>query len=106
ATLPPAVVAQDVKPGGDETITIRGIVGVSMFMQDANFGLGNGQKAQFVTDDIEEDAWWHGGDARNVRLTLGFNGPEVLGDWRWAGAQEGGGRVRVRAVQYEEGRGS
>lgn len=82
ATLPPAVVAQDVKPGGDETITIRGIVGVSMFMQDANFGLGNGQKAQFVTDDIEEDAWWHGGDARNVRLTLGFNGPEVVGDWR------------------------
>ncbi len=82
AVIPVELQAQDVKPGGRETITIRGIVGASMFMQDANFGLGNGQKAQFVTEDIENDAWWHGGDARNVRLTLGFNGPEVVGDWR------------------------
>lgn len=74
--------AQEVKAGGRETITLRGIVGASMYLQDANFGLGNGQKAQFVTEDLEDDAWWHGGDVRNVRLTLAFNGPEVVDDWR------------------------
>lgn len=82
AVVPAAAIAQDVEPGGRETITIRGILGASFYMQDALFGLGNGQKAQFVAEEMEDDAWWHGGDARNVRLTLAFAGPEVLTDWR------------------------
>src|SRR5690606_6111748 len=82
AVIPAAAVAQDVEAGGRETITIRGILGASFYMQDALFGLGNGQKAQFVAEELEDDAWWHGGDARNVRLTLAFAGPEVMTDWR------------------------
>ncbi|HEY0671687.1 MAG TPA: hypothetical protein VGD27_05445 [Longimicrobiales bacterium] len=79
---PARVHAQEVKPGGKETITVRGILSASFFVQDALFGLGNGQKAQYVAEELQEDEWWHGGDARNMRLTLAFAGPEVSGDWR------------------------
>jgi hypothetical protein len=74
--------AQEVKPGGRANITIRGIVGASFYLQDALFGLGNGQKAQYVQDDFTEDEWWHGGDVRNMRLTLAFAGPEITGAWK------------------------
>jgi hypothetical protein len=80
--------AQDVKPGGRETITVRGIVSASFYVQDALFGLGNGQKAQYVSEDTQDDAWWHGGDARSTRLTLGFAGPEVGKSWRANAALE------------------
>ncbi|MGQ0814857.1 MAG: hypothetical protein ACT4O1_10385 [Gemmatimonadota bacterium] len=82
ALLGRKAIAQEVKPGGREAITIRGILSASFFMQDAIFGLGNGQKAQFVQEAFEEDKWWHGGDARNMRLTLAFAGPEVTGNWK------------------------
>src|SRR5687768_13522558 len=49
--------AQEVKPGERANITIRGIVGASFFVQDALFGLGNGQKAQYVQDDLADDEW-------------------------------------------------
>lgn len=74
--------AQEIKLGGKESLTFRGILSASFFVQDALFGLGNGQKAQYVTDELQEDEWWHGGDARNMRLGLSFAGPEVTGDWR------------------------
>ena len=74
--------AQEVKPGGRETITIRGILSASFYMQDALFGLGNGQKAQYVSDELQDDPWWHGGDARNTRLTFAFAGPDVGKSWR------------------------
>lgn len=82
AWLPATAVAQDVKAGGRETLTLRGILSASFYMQDALFGLGNGQKAQYVQQELDEDAWWHGGDARSTRLTLAFSGPEVTGNWR------------------------
>ncbi len=80
--------AQEVKPGGPETITIRGLLSASFYLQDALFGLGNGQKAQYVQDEFVDDAWWHGGDVRNTRLTLAFAGPEVTGKWRANGVFE------------------
>jgi hypothetical protein len=73
---------QEVKAGGTGTIVLRGFVSASFFAQDALFGLGNGQKAQFVQEDLEEDEWWHGGDARSTRLTLAFEGAKVTGEWR------------------------
>ena len=76
------VAAQEVKPGGSASITIRGILSGSLYMQDALFGLGNGQKAHFVQEELQEDAWWHGGDARSTRITLALAGPEVVGNWR------------------------
>lgn len=80
--LPTTALAQEIKLGGRETLTIRGILSASFFVQDALFGLGNGQKAQYVATELQEDEWWHGGDARNMRLTLAFAGPEVTPNWR------------------------
>lgn len=77
-----AAAGQDVKVGGDVTITIDGLIGATFFVQDALFGLGNGQKAEFVTREFDDDPWWHGGDVRNTRLRLGFAGPELFGSWR------------------------
>ena len=71
---------QEVRLGGDATLTIGGILSASIFAQDARFGLGNGQQAEFVTSELA--AWWHGGDVRNARLTLGFRGPRTDGGWR------------------------
>lgn len=71
---------QDVKAGQDISITIHGILSGTLFAQDADFGLGNGQKAEFVT--AERDKWVHGGDVRNMRLSLGLNGPAISGSWR------------------------
>jgi len=72
-------VAQQVTTGQNISITVHGIFSGSFFMQDADFGTGNGQKAEFVT--AERDHAVHGGDVRNTRLTLGINGPEVKTGW-------------------------
>ena len=72
--------AQDVNASQGITVNLRGILSATYFAQDADFGLGNGQKAQFVT--AERDKWVHGGDVRNMRLTLGIGGPEISSGWR------------------------
>jgi hypothetical protein len=77
---PPPTDAQQVATSQSVSITVRGIFSGSFFAQDADFGTGNGQKAQYVT--AERDRWVHGGDARNMRLTLGIAGPEVRPGWR------------------------
>ena len=74
---------QEVKLGSDATLTIRGILSATVFAQDARFGLGNGQQAEFVQSEL--DGWWHGGDVRNMRLTLGFRGPRI-GESAWRAA--------------------
>lgn len=71
---------QEVRLGSDASLTIRGILSGTVFGQDAQFGLGNGQQAEFVSTEL--DGWWHGGDVRNTRLTLGFRGPAIGGGWR------------------------
>lgn len=80
------VAAQQVKPGGNETITIRGFVSGSLFLQDANFGTGNGQRAQYVTQELKD--WWHGGDIRSTRLTVLLDMPAVVRDWKPTGNVE------------------
>jgi hypothetical protein len=73
--------AQGIQIGGDEiSATLNGILSGTFFMQDALFLTGNGQRAEFVDQELDE--WWHGGDVRNMRLTLRLNGPRVVGDWR------------------------
>jgi hypothetical protein len=72
--------AQAVNANQNISINVRGILSATFFAQDADFGLGNGQKAEFVT--AERSKWVHGGDVRNMRLTLGINGPEVKPGWR------------------------
>ena len=86
--LPIQMHAQEVKAGSPVSVTVRGILSASFFAQDALFGLGNGQKAQYVQEDFTDDEWWHGGDARSMRLTLGITAPDVIGDWRANGTFE------------------
>ena len=90
-------VAQQVTTGQNISITLHGIISGSMFMQDADFGTGNAQKAEYVT--AERNAWVHGGDVRNTRLSLALAGPEVASGWHanatveldFFGAYSGGG---------------
>lgn len=77
---------QEVETAGEETLTIRGFVSGSLFVQDQFFALGNGQHALWVAlPELFEDEWFHGGDVRNTRVAFDFTGPELFGDWR-AGA--------------------
>jgi hypothetical protein len=71
---------QEVKLGTDATLTISGILSGTLFAQDARFGLGNGQQAEFVQTQLA--GWWHGGDVRSTRLTFGFRGPRMGAGWR------------------------
>jgi hypothetical protein len=79
---------QEVRLGGDASLTIRGILSGTVFAQDARFGLGNGQQAEFVQTELAD--WWHGGDVRSMRLTLGFRGPRIgESSWRASATFEG-----------------
>ena len=80
AFLSTPALAQNVTTSQGITITVRGIVNATFFAQDADFGLGNGQKANFVTG--ERNRWAQSGDARNSRLTVALAGPEVSRGWR------------------------
>lgn len=75
-----SLTAQAVTTSQGISVTVRGILSGTLFAQDADFGLGNGQQGQFVT--LERDKWVHGGDVRNMRLTLGLTGPEIKRGWR------------------------
>lgn len=75
-----SLAAQAVTTSQGVSITVRGILSGTFFAQDADFGTGNGQKAQYVT--AERDKWVHGGDVRNLRIGLGVTGPEVSRGWR------------------------
>ncbi len=78
--IPATALAQDVKTTQGVAITLRGIVDATFFAQDADFALGTGQKANYVS--LELPKWIHGGDARNTRFTLALAGPEVSKGWR------------------------
>ncbi|HEU5249125.1 MAG TPA: hypothetical protein VFW15_03995, partial [Thermoanaerobaculia bacterium] len=82
-----SVRAQTVEPGG---LTIRGFLSGSVFLQDQNFAFGNGQNAEWPAGpEFTRDEWFSGGDARNTRLTLAFDGPKVAkGPWKLGGQLE------------------
>src|SRR6266540_3153239 len=78
--LPATTFAQDVKTTQGINVTLHGIVNATFFAQDADFALGTGQKANYVS--LELAKWIHGGDARNTRLSVALAGPEVTKGWR------------------------
>ncbi len=81
--------AQNVIPGGKETIKIKGFVGTSMFLQDQQFKFGNGQNAEWANPTgFPDNKWFSGFDVRNTRLTFVFNGAETSTDWKLGGAVE------------------
>jgi hypothetical protein len=77
-----------VKVGGKETLTIRGFISATWFAQDANFSFGNGQNAEVPNSSYTSSKWFNGGDVRNSRLTLGFNGPETADGWKMGAVLE------------------
>lgn len=77
--LPGVASAGEVKTGTAEGLTIKGFVIASLYMQDNDFAFSNGQAAQWPTTDRTTDEWVFGGDVRNTRITLAFNGPEASG---------------------------
>ena len=81
---PPAPTVQTANKG---SLTIKGFVIASLFTQDANFTFGNGQNAQFPSTEFSEDEWTWGGDVRNTRITLDWQGPAV-GSTKFSGLVE------------------
>ncbi len=79
-----AVTAQStVQLGTAGTLTFKGFFSVTAFAQDQNFTFGNGQNAEFPNPpDCTVDCWLGGADIRNTRLTMAFDGPKVVGDWK------------------------
>src|SRR5262249_19500734 len=75
--------------GGAGSLTIKGFFSATAFAQDQPFSFGNGQNAEYPNPpECHVDCWFGGGDIRNTRLTLVFNGPVVLGDWKVNGTLE------------------
>ena len=78
-----------VQLGGAGTLTLKGFVSVTAFAQNQSTTFGNGQNAEFPAGaQCEIDCWFGGGDIRNTRLTLVFDGPKILGDWKAGGTVE------------------
>ncbi len=81
--------AQTVQLGAGTSLTFKGFISATAFAQDQNFTFGNGQNAEFPTPpEATSDRWFGGGDVRNTRLTMVFNGPKVAGDWKVNGTVE------------------
>ncbi len=75
--------------GGAGTLTLKGFISATAFAQNQNTTFGNGQNAEFPAGaQCEVDCWFGGGDIRNTRLTLAFDGPKLFGDWKGGGTVE------------------
>ena len=90
ALLSAAVVsAQTVQLGGNTSLTFKGFISATAFAQDQKFAFGNGQNAEWpLPPTCQVDCWFGGGDVRNTRLTMVFEGPKVIGEWRVGGTLE------------------
>lgn len=75
--------AQDSSP----TVTIKGFVSATTFVQDQAFAFANGQAAEWAASDNDTDQWFLGGDVRNTRLQVGITGPMVK-EWQTSGLIE------------------
>jgi hypothetical protein len=72
-----------VQLGSAGTLTFKGFFSFTAFAQDQNFSFGNGQNTEFPNPpDCDVDCWFGGGDIRNTRLTMVFDGPRIAGDWK------------------------
>jgi hypothetical protein len=96
-----------VKLGGKETLTIKGFLSATYFAEDANFdgGFGNGQNAEWPTANYATSKWFNGGDIRNSRLTLAFDGPQTADGWKMGALLEGdffGGNVGSGAFSGQQ----
>jgi hypothetical protein len=77
-----------VRPGAQSSITVRGFLSATSFVQDASFGFGNGQNAAWVATAPATNQWILSSDIRNTRLGLDFRGPPIGGGWTVGGTVE------------------
>lgn len=82
------ITAQNVKTGGKEDIIMKGFISTTLFGQNQTFGFGNGQNAEWTKTHYTQNNWFFGGDIRNTRLTMVFNGPEINSSWKLGGVFE------------------
>lgn len=82
--------AQNVIPGGTETIKLKGFVSFTTFLQNQSFKFGNGQNAEWANPPAYITNKWFGGfDVRNTRLTMVFNGHKKKDQkWNFGGVLE------------------
>jgi len=85
--LPGVASAGEVKTGTAEGLTVKGFVIATLFLNDADFAFSNGQAAEWPTAERSTDEWTLGGDVRNTRITLAFNGPDAA-NMKFGGAIE------------------
>jgi hypothetical protein len=82
------IFSQNVNTGGKEDIILKGFISTTLFGQDQSFGFGNGQNAEWTETNHTQNKWFYGGDIRNTRLTMVFNGPEITSNWKLGGVLE------------------
>ncbi len=82
------LLAQNVQTGGKENLIFKGFISTTLFGQNQSFGFGNGQNAEWAATNNTKNQWFYGGDIRNTRLTMVFNGPDLSNDWSLGGVLE------------------
>lgn len=83
------LLAQNVSTGGKDNLIIKGFISTTLFGQNQSFGFANGQNAEWPTaPEYTQNRWFYGGDVRNSRLIMVFNGPEVSSSWKLGGILE------------------
>jgi hypothetical protein len=83
------ILAQNVKTGGDETLAVKGFISATFFGQNQSFGFANGQDAEWPEPpELTTNRWFYGGDVRNSRITMAFNGPDISDNWKLGGVLE------------------
>jgi hypothetical protein len=94
-----------VKLGGKGTLSIKGFVSATFYAQDQSFGFGNGQNAEWPETDNTTNKWFSGGDVRNTRLTLAFDGPTTADGYKLGAVVESdffGGFNGTGGFSYEQ----
>ena len=79
----PPLHAQNVEAATSDGLTISGFVSATLYVENQVFGrFTQGQAANTAPlETVEDDAWFHGGDVRNSRISFGF-AREQEGGWR------------------------
>jgi hypothetical protein len=80
--LPPKPVALPPVPAlppSPFTLTVKGVISGSMFLQDLPARSGNGGGFIFGGINLTTDKWFLGGDVRQSQLLFSVRGPQVLG---------------------------
>lgn len=75
----PVLAAPPAAPVSPFSLTVKGVITGTMFMQDLPTLSGNGGGAIFGAVSLPVDHWFLGGDIRQTQINFGIRGPEVLG---------------------------